>query len=217
MTDQEKLHSYLITEDPKVWLFYGDSITHGALHTSGWRDYVQHFEERLRWELGRKMDVVIRTAISGNRTTHLLETFDWRVRRFEPDIVFIMVGINDSNNQVVPPENFRANMITLIEQCRQMGSIVVLQTPNPILPNTRPEFEANLPIYIKTIREVAQLKEVVLIDHEKYWQGNDESFYYWMSDGAHPNEYGHRVFAQLLFKELGIYDDDSRTCRLYIP
>src|SRR5437763_63070 len=82
-------------QQPTKWLFNGDSITHGALHTFGWRDYVELFHERLRFELARGMDVVINTAISGDSTRGLLETFDWRVAQFRPDVVFLMIGMND--------------------------------------------------------------------------------------------------------------------------
>src|SRR6185369_10691115 len=49
-----------------TWVFTGDSITHGALHTLGWRSYPEHFAERVRWELKRMRDVVINTGISGD-------------------------------------------------------------------------------------------------------------------------------------------------------
>ena len=54
----EQVKELLRGEYPVKWLFYGDSITHGALHTFGWRDYTELFAERLRFELGRTMDTV---------------------------------------------------------------------------------------------------------------------------------------------------------------
>ncbi|HEU5326569.1 MAG TPA: hypothetical protein VFU78_00670, partial [Thermomicrobiales bacterium] len=39
--------------EPVRWVFAGDSITHGAAHTIGWRDYTELFGERVRWELRR--------------------------------------------------------------------------------------------------------------------------------------------------------------------
>ena len=50
---------------PLRWVFTGDSITHGAVHTYGWRDYTELFSERLRYEMGRRRDMVIKTGISG--------------------------------------------------------------------------------------------------------------------------------------------------------
>ena len=38
-----------------------------------------------------------------------------------------------------------------------------------------------------------------------------------MSDAFHPNNYGHCVFANYLFKELGIFDAKSTTCSFSTP
>ena len=75
----DRVRAFINSPKPVKWLFYGDSITHGAYHTFGWRDYTQLFAERVRGEMGRNMDVVINTAISGNTTRQLLEGFSWRV------------------------------------------------------------------------------------------------------------------------------------------
>src|SRR5262249_8094820 len=85
----------LAAREPVVRIFTGDSITHGALHTLGWRSYPEHFAERVRWELGRMRDVVINTGISGDQTGGLLADLDWRVLHFQPHVVSIMLGMND--------------------------------------------------------------------------------------------------------------------------
>ena len=41
-------------KQPITWLFTGDSITHVAKHTGGYRSYPELFSERIRWELGVK-------------------------------------------------------------------------------------------------------------------------------------------------------------------
>jgi hypothetical protein len=38
-----------------------------------------------------------------------------------------------------------------------------------------------------------------------------------MDDAFHPNAHGHRAFAHLLFRELGIFDETSNVCRLLVP
>ncbi len=61
----EQIKKRMQSSVPMKWLFTGDSITHGALHTWGYRDYTEHFSERLRYEIGRPRDIVIKTGISG--------------------------------------------------------------------------------------------------------------------------------------------------------
>ena len=41
----EPFRTMLAGKEPLTWIFTGDSITHGALHTWGWRSYVEHFAE----------------------------------------------------------------------------------------------------------------------------------------------------------------------------
>jgi len=51
MEDLERIHEILRDSKPYIWVFTGDSITHGAKHTAGQRSYSEIFEERLRWEM----------------------------------------------------------------------------------------------------------------------------------------------------------------------
>jgi hypothetical protein len=56
----QPVRALLTGTEPVTWLFTGDSITHGALHTMGWRSYPEHFAERVRWELRRMRDASLR-------------------------------------------------------------------------------------------------------------------------------------------------------------
>lgn len=214
----EAIQQLLQSEQPVKWLFYGDSITHGALHTFGHRDYTELFTERLRFELGRPMDVVIKTAISGHTTRELLGSFDWRVAQFTPHVVFIMVGMNDcSSNKNLSLAEFESNLNQLGDKIEALGGQVIMQTTCPILPGTALDREPNFPSYMETIRRVAARRGLLLIDHTKFWQEHQDKHFYWMSDAFHPNELGHMAFAHLLYQVLDIYDPGSHSCRFYFP
>lgn len=212
------IQALLSRKEPVKWLFYGDSITHGAVHTSGGRDYTEHFSERVRTELGRGQDIVIKTAISGNTTRDLLETFDWRVASLRPDVVFLMIGMNDcSVGRNLPLEEFQANLVKLVEQIESPGSRLVLQTTCPILPGTAADREGNFPAYMQAIRDLAESRSLPLIDHEAYWRQHPGKHFYWMNNAFHPNAAGHIVFAHEVFRQLGIFDANANTCRLFVP
>jgi lysophospholipase L1-like esterase len=216
--DLQSIIENLKKEKPLTWLFYGDSITHGAFHTFGHREYAEIFEERIRHELDRRMDVVINTAISGDKASDLIETFDWRVKRFLPDITFMMIGMNDCcKDYGITCIQFHDNLDKLISMFHEINSVLVLQTSCPILPESASNREKYFPDYMDVIRKISVARKIPLMDHAKYWHQNIDRHYYWMSDGIHPNEYGHRVFADLIFKELGLHDSGSRTCQLFIP
>ena len=96
---KERLATHFNTQDAPGWnwVFYGDSITHGAAHTHGWRSFPEIFHERVRWELKKSNDIVINTAYSGQTAFNLSqkEYFTSHVSRFSPDAVFLLIGTND--------------------------------------------------------------------------------------------------------------------------
>jgi lysophospholipase L1-like esterase len=214
----ETLRQLLASPEPVKWVFTGDSITHGALHTFGWRDYVELFAERVRFELGRGMDLVINTAISGHTTRELLAGFDWRIGHLRPHAVFVMIGMNDcSADRGIGLQEFGANLEQLAHRIRRLPAIPVLQTTCPILPGQSPERTPHFPAYMDAVRSTAAALGLPLIDHERFWRERAGSHFYWMSDPFHPNECGHRAFAMCLYEVLGIYDPASHACRLHLP
>lgn len=213
-----RVRAILNRPDPAKWIFYGDSITHGARHTFGKRDYTQIFAERLRAEMPRPWDVILNTAISGNTTRELLATFDWRVGQFQPDVVFLMIGMNDCNpDKQLSIDEFRGNLNALVDKIGEAGALAVLQTSNPILPGALPEREQRLADYMDVLRQVAGDRQTPLIDHFDHWRQCADRMSFWMSDKNHPNAFGHIEFAHRIFRELEIYDPAATTCRLFTP
>jgi len=205
-------------EKPVTWLFCGDSITHGTYHTFGWRDYTQLFAERVRGGMGRGLDAVINTAITGSVSSDLISQFAWRVGRFRPDIVFLMIGMNDcSCDHDVDVGRFRANLSILAELVDSVGGLPVLQTTCPILKGASPDREPYLDQYMRVIRELSESANLPLVDHACYWDQHRDQHYYWMSDPMHPNEMGHRALAYTLFHDMGIFDASDPVCRLLVP
>jgi lysophospholipase L1-like esterase len=203
-----------------TWVFTGDSITHGALHTLGWRSYPEHFAERVRWELRRMRDVVINTGISGDRTGGLLADLDWRVLRFKPDVVSVMLSMNDCAAGARGRETFRKNLAAIVEKVQAGGAIPLLNTPNTIYVKNAGS-RADLPAYAEVVRDLAAKGKLALVDHWQHWskaKPKQEALLAWLEDRSiHPNVYGHREFARLIFRELDIFDPKSPTCRLEVP
>lgn len=211
----ERVKSMLKADRPVKWLFLGDSITHGAFHTFGARDYTELFAERVRWELRRCRDIVLNTAYSGFTTRELLADFEWRVGQFSPDVVFVMVGTNDcAASRDLGLDEFKENLRALLGR---IDGLAVLQTCCPILPNCDPSREPRHPAFMDALREVAATAERPLVDHHRHWLENADKHFYWMSDAIHPNAEGHRAMARQLFKSLDIFDPAAVTCRLLVP
>lgn len=222
LADLGRLSTVLNSDTPATWVVTGDSITHGALHTNGWRSYPEHWTERVRWELGKpkNRDFVIDSGVSGATGAELVAQFGERVTAFSPQVVSIMIGTNDIATPGLGPETYRANLVSLVRSVRALpGSPVpVLQAPNPVDPAKWPG-RVGLSRYAQVMGEVAAQQDVIFVDHYNDWlNGNAGQVpLSLLSDGLHPNERGHHRIVLKMIKDLRIFDAGSRVCSLHIP
>ncbi|MFD0142479.1 MULTISPECIES: GDSL-type esterase/lipase family protein [unclassified Streptomyces] len=222
LVDFGTLSSILNSSTPAVWLTTGDSITHGALWTNGWRSYCEHFQERLRYELGKPKhsDFVIDTGVSASTTNDLVAKFADRVSVFRPKVVSIMLGTNDAATASTGRDVYRANLRKLVANVRALpgGAVPLLQTPNPVDLNRWPNHAA-LADYATIMREVAEESGVVLIDHHAHWLATNGGTVplNLLGDGLHPDQRGHLFLAKKMIRDLRVFDPASRVCSLTIP
>ncbi|EHK2442163.1 SGNH/GDSL hydrolase family protein [Clostridium perfringens] len=199
-------------------VFTGDSITHGPLHTKGYRSYTEHFRERLKEKFKNENIMVFNTGVSGATTRDIIRDFHICVNIYDPDVVFIMLGMNDSSNQIVPLEEYRSNILELINKVREIGAIPIIQTSNIIKMDLS---RKSLKFYMDIVRAVARENNVMLIDHYSHWEDlekeNSNLKNELLNDLIHPNENGHLEMAKFIFKELDIFDEESYTCNLSYP
>ena len=208
-------------KEPIIWVFTGDSITHGALHTYGWRSYVEHFQERVRFEMRRMTDIVINSGISGDTMKGILARDEWRIFQFKPQIISVKIGMNDCRDGEKGLTFFKESLEKLIEKTNKQKIHLILNTPNLI------QFELDkarqsLPLYVETIREISKERKIPLVDHYDYWLKETKGssrLQMWLNDGSiHPNNFGHIVLARKIFQDLGIFDEKSIVCnRLFVP
>lgn len=215
LPDYAALHRMLgETGKPMLWLFEGDSITHGSLHTHGLRSYPEHWQELVKWELNwkdkkvqRLDDIVVNAAVSGTTATDCLAHAEWRLRQFRPQVVFFNFGVNDVR-KIGDIKRYRADLTELVKAARKKGAIPVLMVPSLTL-NPAPKCGE----YEQAVREIAEKQKVLLVDHGGYWrevaQQGDKAPQPWMNNGLHPNGIGHRVMAQTMAKSLGVLPTQS--------
>jgi len=211
-------HFSLADAAPWTWVFYGDSITQGVEHTAGQRSFTEHFAERVRYHLARGEDCIINSGNNGYSSDQLINAgrYDWQVKRFQPNAVILMIGMNDMVNGS-SPENFKENLTSLVKNIRTDGGIPILQTYNTIKKIEDPtaalsspkylERYEKLPTYMGIVEAVAREQDVILIDHFTYWKQNaaqPQVLADWLGDPVHPSGLGHTKMAALLFEELGL-------------
>jgi acyl-CoA thioesterase-1 len=214
------IRALLDRKEPVRWVFNGDSVTHGAAHTIGWRDYTELFSERVRWELGRSRDIVIKSAISGWTIHDLRDDLEWNTVQFNPDCVSLMFGLNDCLQGSAGLDRFIATYVEVITLIRErVNAEVLIHTPNWMLTTDRAERIQWLPEYREAILTVADSTGVACIDHYPLWVKAEPNgdMHHWIAHGCHPNEYGHRMLAHTMFRAIGIWDRSSWTCQLTVP
>ncbi|MBI3921803.1 MAG: SGNH/GDSL hydrolase family protein [Armatimonadetes bacterium] len=199
----QDLRDFVRENSGLMWAFTGDSITHGALHTLGYRDYTELIEERCRYELGRVQDLFVNSGISGDNSRGLLEGFEHRISRFQPDLVSLMIGMNDcSSGSGISPLEFGDNLRRLIDLLQaKTRARVILNTQNGADLLNAPERSA-FPDYMQIVREVGAENGVPVCDHLRVWgqvqHTESHRFFMLLSDPIHPNQYGHRLLANTL-------------------
>ena len=230
---------HLKKDTPVTWLFCGDSITQGAVHTRGHRDYTQLFKERLG-ELARNDDIVINTAVGGWSTATLEPRLEERILRHQPDSVFLMFGTNDAVGGAEELEAFAIRYRSILKQLQESGiDSIIVQTTIPMLPinpeavieiNNFPDLEIrerklhgwrqrleSLASYVDRTRKTAESSGLPLVDHWKIWEELGGTRAQVLDGGFHPNEFGHRLIAHTLFKACDMWDKSSWTRRFFVP
>lgn len=211
------------TKERWTWVFYGDSITHGASHTYGWRSFTEIFHERARWEYHLSGDVVINSGTSGNTSMDLVnpQEYEFRIKRYNPQVVFVLIGINDiTNSKCNGLEGYKARLEELVTRLQKDKAMVVLQTYNTL--NVRLAWGEKhpyvkrfkqLPSYNQVIRDMAKKYSTILVDHDKHWSKNAADYKTlksWLGEYIHPGAKGHLEMANLIFKTLNMYSPKSR-------
>ncbi|GAA4529752.1 hypothetical protein GCM10023160_29480 [Brachybacterium paraconglomeratum] len=203
-------------------MFTGDSITHGALHTRGYLSWTQLVEHHLHHGLGRA-DLVMNTAISGDTilatanpaaggiTPGVLTESGPRIHDLRPDVVTVMIGMNDCALEVPLPD-YTVALRTLVADVRARGALPILATSPPILgiDPRRPRY----PEFMDQVRQVAAELTVPLVDNHRRWEheGLTHQTTLW-GDAIHPSPEGHRHMAQHFLRTLGMLDDDAPLAR----
>ncbi len=226
LPDYAALHAMVNTaEKPIFWLFVGDSITHGCLHTHGGRSFAEHWMELVKWELmprpkqRRTNDLVLNAGVSGETAPGFLQNAAWRLEQFRPQVVFINFGINDAS-RYGDTAAFRAALAEIVRRVRALGAVPVLQTPSLTL-----AARADRPLYAQAVRAVAEEQRVLLVDHTAVWEewagqpgascGETPTSVpaprELMNNDLHPNVAGHLLMADALARSLGLAPPHSPT------
>jgi len=182
---------------------FGDSVTGVYYHTGSRRAYTDMVGIALKKFYPESQLTMINAGISGHTTVNALARIDRDVLKHTPTLVTVMFGLNDMTR--VPLETYEANLITIIQKCRNVGSEVLLCTPNNVISTAGRPSEVLIK-YCDVVRKVAREKNVPLCDCYQQMdllrKKNEQDWRFLLSDEIHPNMSGHQTMAQMIAKSI---------------
>ena len=207
------MHKRIDFQQNQTLLFMGDSITDCERREPSYSPlgcgYV-HFAANFL--LARLPDLnlnIENRGIGGDSTFDLLARWDVDCIQLRPDIVSLMIGINDlwrkfgeteeTRQRHVPPQTYEQNMRTLLSRTRdECAAQLVLMEPFMFCDDPANPMLAELPTYIDIVHRLAEEYDATLVPvHANYVQlQNKPPADQWADDTVHPYEWAHAWIAE---------------------
>ena len=203
-------------------VFAGDSVTdmgsaqpvgEGLFDDLG-RSYVRVIENLLVSCYPERNIRITNAGISGNTSRDLLNRFDRDVVDLKPDWVSICIGINDVWRQFdcpairdaqVQPEEYAANMETMIGKVKDSVKGIFILTPFYMGPNREDPMRARMDEYCQICRELAEKHGCIFVDfqslYERFCRIRHSTCIAW--DRVHPNQMGATLMAREFLSHCG--------------
>lgn len=194
----------LVNKQPLSIVLVGDSISAGC-NASGWAEgapFQPAFPELLRQHLETRYRgpvTLTNPSVSGTDSKWVLGTID-KVVAPQPDLVIIAFGMNDSAGR--PAAEYQANTKAIIAKVREQRPecefiLVASMLGNKDWIRLKQEL---FPAYRDALKELCE-PGITVADVTSIWAGILELKKDWDQSGNgvnHPNDWGHRVYAQVL-------------------
>lgn len=190
-------------------VFYGDSITDAGRDRSaapgdpkGWGfGYAHYIAAQLSSQLADYELVFSNKGISGNRIYDLEDRLENDVLSLSPDLVSILIGINDvwrryDSGKVSPLDEFTASYRRVLERLTGAGPTVVILEPFLLpVPEDRRAWREDLNPKIEAIRDLAREFSLPLVPLDGLFAqaSTKRQSAFWLPDGVHPSPAGHAL------------------------
>ena len=205
-----------------VILFQGDSITDGNRgrnedpnHIMG-HGYAFSIASRLGADYPEKNYKFYNRGISGNKVTDLEKRWQADTLDLKPDVLSILVGVNDSNSEVfnrqpsVSVEQYLEVYQVLLEKTRASFPEIILVLCEPFVLHVgrmNEKWEASYSDIVKrqaVVRKLSQKYDAVFVGFQEVFDKACEKVPcdYWIWDGVHPTVAGHELMAREWMKQV---------------
>lgn len=199
-----------------VILFQGDSITDGNRgrnedpnHIMG-HGYAFSIASRVGADFPQKNYKFYNRGISGNKVTDLAERWQKDTLDLKPDILSILVGINDSSSvitnckPVVSVEKYKETYNALLEQTKAIFPDIIFVLCEPFIlkvgkvAENWKAYHTDIERRREVVRKLAKKFDAVFVASQEVFNNACEkaSPEYWMWDGVHPTVAGHELLTR---------------------
>jgi lysophospholipase L1-like esterase len=206
----------LSKETGLVFLFQGDSITDGNRgrstdpnHIMG-HGYAYSVASRIGADFPERNFVFYNRGISGNKITDLQKRWQPDTLALKPDVLSILIGINDTAaalnkpEEATTPEQFETIYRSLLEENRRANpdTIFVLGIPFVYPVGSRKEnferWQSDTQNRQAVVRKLAGEFNAVVVDYPTVFDKiiADKNAEYWIWDGIHPTVFAHELMAR---------------------
>ena len=152
----------------------------------------------------------LNSAISGNTTKMLLDRFDRDVLAYNPDYVFMMIGVNDVwrhfdgskfTEILISPEESGKNMEEMIVKTMNAGAIPVILSPYFLDSNHDDPMRKMVDAVNKEYKALAEKYRIGYIDVQSVFDEylKTGSGYILSSDRVHPKAVGTSLIARTIY------------------
>ncbi len=205
-------------------LFQGDSITDAGRDYSDYHELGQGYPKYAAELIRDRFDdpkngtiEFINLGISGHRTRDLRARWQKDCIDLQPDIVSIMIGINDTwrafdSNDPTPVEEFGDNYRYLLSEIKAHTNAKILLLEPYVLPDVpaKDAWRADLDPKIQAVRRLAREFADAYIPTDGLFAAAcvQQEPSHWSGDGVHPNENGSRFIAAYYAKAVAALIED---------
>ena len=205
-------------------LFQGDSITDAGRDYSDYHELGQGYPKYAAELIRDRFDdpkngtiEFINLGISGHRTRDLRARWQKDCIDLQPDIVSIMIGINDTwrafdSNDPTPVEEFEDNYSYLLSEIKAHTNAKILLLEPYVLPDVpaKDAWRADLDPKIQAVRRLAREFADAYIPTDGLFAAAcvQQEPSHWSGDGVHPNENGSRFIAAYYAKAVAALIED---------
>lgn len=205
-----------------TFLFQGDSITDGNRGRTDWdlnhimgHGYAFTIASRVGADFPEKNLKFINKGISGNKVTDLAGRWKADALELKPDVLSILVGINDSSSYLadptkgVSPEQYEQVYRQILDQSKAQNPDLLLVIGEPFtLPYAGAEGAANP--RLADVKKRQEIAKRLALDYNAVFVPFQQVFNdalkrapekYWIWDHIHPTVAGHELMAREWLKQ----------------